>query len=106
MDATLSMLAQYNDAKRAIQSFLDSLKHAIDAYRGVLASCAEKLKSLPLSDTHTALGSLLVLLIASDQRFGEASKAFPLGLVSRAKDVVKDNTYVLLLCRVFGSSLE
>ena len=106
MDTTLSMLAQYNDAKRTIQSFLDSLKHAIDAYRGMLASCAEKLKSLPLSDTHTVLGSLLVLLIASDQRFGEVSKAFPLGLVSRAKDVVKDNAYILLLCKVLDSSLR
>jgi hypothetical protein len=105
MDAALSMLAQYNDAKRAIQSLLDSLKHAIDAYRGVLASCAEKLKSLPLSDVHAVLGSLLTLLIASDQRFGEVSKAFPPELVSRAKDVVKDDDYVLLLCRVFGSSL-
>jgi hypothetical protein len=106
MDTTLPMLAQYNDAKRAIQSFLDSLKHAIDAYRGVLASCAEKLKSLPLSDTHTVLDSLLILPIASDQRFGEVSKAFPLGLVSRAEDVVKDNAYALLLCRVFSSSLR
>jgi len=106
MDATLSMLAQYNDVKRAIQSLLDSLKYAIDAYRGMLISCAEKLKSLPLSDTHAALGSLLVLLITSDQRFGEASKAFPSGLVSRARDVVKDNAYVLLLCKVFGSSLR
>jgi len=106
MDAALSMLAQYNDARRAIQSLLDSLKHAIDAYRGVLASCAEKLKSLSLGDTNAVLGSLLILLIASDQRFVEVSKAFPSGLVSRARDVVKDNAYVLLLCRVFGSSLE
>jgi len=105
MDATLSMLAQYNDAKRAIQSLLDSLKPTIEAYRGVLVSCAEKLKSLSLGDINAVLGSLLTLLITSDQRFGEVSKAFPSGLVSRAKDVVKDNAYVLLLCRVFGSSL-
>jgi hypothetical protein len=106
MNATLSMLAQHNDARRAIQNLLDSLKPTIEAYRGVLVSCAEKLKSLSLGDTNAVLGSLLTLLITSDQRFVEVSKAFPLGLMSRAKDVVRDNAYVLLLCRMFGTALK
>jgi hypothetical protein len=38
IDAMSSMLAQYNDARRAIQSLLDALKPAIDAYRSVLRS--------------------------------------------------------------------
>ena len=74
IDASLSMLAQYNDARRAIQSLLNALKPAIDAYRGMLVSCAEKLKSLPLGDAHAVLGPLLTLLITGDQRFGERSQ--------------------------------
>jgi len=97
-----------DEVKKQLMNMTRALYKATTLVK-VLESCIERLHKVFEDNPnmfYEVLGSLLILLTASDQRFGEVSKAFPPGLVSRARDVAKDNAYVLSLCRVFGSSLE
>uniref|UniRef100_A0A7J2TC07 Uncharacterized protein n=1 Tax=Ignisphaera aggregans TaxID=334771 RepID=A0A7J2TC07_9CREN len=98
-------IAFSEEDKKLISAMLEMLRPAIDAFSNVFGSCLERLTSLSVDNVDVILGSLLVLLIAGATMFSELSKALPEVVVSRAKDIIRENVYILPLCRVYGITL-
>ena len=107
-NATLNWLGQVlsDDVKRAVANALAVLKPVVEVYGTWLKSCAESLISLSIDNAHVVLGSLLLTILVEDQRFSEIANILPRPLIAKAKSIVKNNAYVLMLCRVYSASLD
>jgi len=98
-------ITRNSEVGKTILSVLDLLKPIVDAYRDALTHCFEKLGFLS-ENSSILLGSIIIQLATLDSKLSEVSRGISQSLISRARNIIRENAYVLVFCDMYNVSLE